>query len=167
LESGRCPRPKVPSPSLSGCAKEAQTTPSKSDVPDLKEENISEKKTPLNVPQQSSERNHSAKTLEQLEEILESMSTKELLSQESAPMVGEEVQQKPPGGERGPCDTSFGAMMQVDMYATQGYMQGFVPPVQSYFDFMDYMDYNMGTHNSGHVMSREDFEAIKVDMRKK
>ncbi|KAH9330683.1 hypothetical protein KI387_002791, partial [Taxus chinensis] len=99
MESARCPRPKVPSPSLSGCAKEAQTAPSKPDVPDLKEENISEKNTPVNVPQQSSERNRSAKTPEQLEETPESMSTKELLSQESAPMVGEEVQQKPPGGE--------------------------------------------------------------------
>ncbi|GLJ17719.1 hypothetical protein SUGI_0309190 [Cryptomeria japonica] len=230
MESARCPRPKLPSPSLSGCTKEVHTVPAKSDVPDLKEENIREK-TPVNMPQQSSERNRSTKIPEQLEETPESMSTKELLSQESAPMVGEEVQQKPAGSEpvkkkkkkrarqlpssnetqwrgaqdfgaegsimpyaptsynpfwpatqwgadgymasagsivpfmgygQGPCDTSFGAMVPSDMYAAQGYMQGFVPPVQR-----DYIDYGMNTYDGGRVMSREEFEARKADLRKK
>ena len=60
----------------------------------------------------------------------------------------------------GPCDPSFGAMMPSDMYAAQGYMQGFVPPIHR-----DYVDYGMNT--SKHVMRREEFEATKADLRKK
>ena len=93
MESSRCARSKVPSPSLSGCAKEANIAPSKLYMPNVKE-NIYEKKPAINHPQQSLEKNCSTKTVEPLEATLESMSTKEPLSQESAPLVEEEVQQK-------------------------------------------------------------------------
>eukprot|EP01018_Ginkgo_biloba_P023991 Gb_27645 [translate_table: standard] len=98
MESARCPRPKAPSPSLSACAKEAKTAPSQSDVPNLKE-NFIERKIPVNQSQQSTEKNRSAKTAEPFEAAPESMSTKEPVSQESAPLVEEEVQQKLPAGE--------------------------------------------------------------------
>jgi E3 ubiquitin-protein ligase RBBP6 len=69
-------------------------------MPNVKE-NITEKKPPVNQPQQSSEKNRSTKTASPLEATHECMSTKEPLSQESAPMVEEEVQQKFPVGEPG------------------------------------------------------------------
>lgn len=231
MESARCARSKVPSPSLSGCAKEANTAPSRLDMPNVKE-NITEKKPPVNQPQQSSEKNRSAKTGEPHEATHESMSTKEPLSQESAPLVEEEVQQKFPvveparkkkkkrarqlsttnemqwrasqdfgaegcmlpyaaptaynswsGAQWGPeaymaCnggvpymgygpnpfDMPFnGQIMPTDMYGAQGYMPGFVPPVQR-----EYMDYGMGNYNSAHpVLSREEFEARQAEQRRK
>ena len=91
MESSRCAKSKVPSPSLSGCAKEANTAPSRLYMPNVKE-NTSEKKPPVNQPQQSLEKKHSTKIAEPLEATHESMSTKEPLSQESAPLVEEEVQ---------------------------------------------------------------------------
>ena len=93
MESTKRARSKVSSPSLSGCAKEENTTPSRLYMPNVKE-NISEKKPLVNQPQQSLEKNHSRKTAKPLEATHESMSTKEPLSQESAPLVEEEVQQK-------------------------------------------------------------------------
>ena len=50
MESARHARSKVSSPSLSGCAKEANTMPSRLYMPNVKE-NISEKKPPVNQPQ--------------------------------------------------------------------------------------------------------------------
>ena len=64
-------------------------------------ENISEKKPPVNQPQQSLEKNRSTKKTKPLEATHESMSTKEPLSQESAPLVEEEAQQKFPVVEPG------------------------------------------------------------------
>ena len=93
MESTKRARSKVSSPSLSRCAKEANTTPSRLYMPNVKE-NISEMKPPVKQPQQSLEKNHSTKTTNMLEATHESMSTKEPLSQESAPLVEEEVQQK-------------------------------------------------------------------------
>ena len=93
MESARRARSKVSSPSLSGCTKEANTVPSRLYMPNVKE-NISKNKPPVNQPQQSLEKNRSTKTVELLEATHESMSTKEPLSQESAPLVEEEVQHK-------------------------------------------------------------------------
>ena len=93
MDSAKSSRSKVSSPSLSGCAKEEKTTPSRLYMPNVKE-NIYEKKPPIKQPQQSLEKNCSRKTVEPLEATHESMSTKEPLSQESSQLVEEEVQQK-------------------------------------------------------------------------
>ena len=60
MESARRARSKVSSPSLSGCAKEEKTTPSRLYMPNVKE-NIYENMPPVNHSQQSLEKKHSTK----------------------------------------------------------------------------------------------------------
>ncbi|XP_011621452.1 E3 ubiquitin ligase PQT3-like isoform X1 [Amborella trichopoda] len=225
MESTRCPRPKAPSPTLSGTAKENHTPPSKEAAQKLKE-TVNDEKA---VSQQCLEGNKSAKNVDRSEAAtLDTMSMKEPVSQESAPMAEEEVQQKLPAGEQAkkkkkkkirqpsnandmqwrasqdfgaencmmpmapgaynpfwpgvqwgmdgymaavggspylgyaptPFDVPFPGVLSQDPFAMQPYMLP-VPPQR------DLMEYGVGANSAAPVMSREEFEARKADLRRK
>eukprot|EP00252_Welwitschia_mirabilis_P012743 TRINITY_DN2819_c0_g1_i2.p1 TRINITY_DN2819_c0_g1~~TRINITY_DN2819_c0_g1_i2.p1 ORF type:complete len:812 (-),score=188.43 TRINITY_DN2819_c0_g1_i2:132-2567(-) len=225
MESAKCALPKVPSPSLSASAKDNNKVPSKSDVVDAKR-NVDGEKPPASHTQHSSEKKLPSKSQEPAEPSPESVSTKEPRSQESIPVVEEEVQQKLtnadparkkkkkrarqsfsnndmqwrpnqdfgaegcmmpylpgaynpywPASQWGP-ESYLGAcgntvpymgygtsacVVPPDLYGAQGYMTGFIPAINR-----EYMDYSVNARNSGlTVMSREEFEARKADLKRK
>ncbi|KAL6008126.1 hypothetical protein ACLOJK_033632 [Asimina triloba] len=102
MESARCPQPKAPSPTHSATVKEETVLPLREDhAPEIKEMTVNEGKAILDAPQPSLEKNKATKNVDLSEATLESMSVKEPLSQGSAPLAEEEVQQNLPGIDPG------------------------------------------------------------------
>ncbi|KAL5748450.1 hypothetical protein ACOSP7_025491 [Xanthoceras sorbifolium] len=61
----------------------------------------------------------------------------------------------------GPLDMHFGGVMPQDPFAAQGYMMPVVPPQR------DLAEFGMGMNVPPPIMSREEFEARKADLRRK
>ncbi|KAK1564314.1 hypothetical protein Q3G72_000461 [Acer saccharum] len=61
----------------------------------------------------------------------------------------------------GPLDMPFGGVMHQDPFAAQGYMMPVVPPQR------DLAEFGMGMNVPPPIMSREEFEARKADLRRK
>ncbi|KAH9777162.1 E3 ubiquitin ligase PQT3-like [Citrus sinensis] len=63
----------------------------------------------------------------------------------------------------GPLDMAFGGVMPQEPFAAQGYMMPVVPPQRDLAEF----GMGMGMNVPPHIMSREEFEARKADVRRK
>ncbi|XP_058105960.1 E3 ubiquitin ligase PQT3-like isoform X2 [Magnolia sinica] len=101
MESARCPLPKAPSPTLSATAKEETMPDHREDHTHNIKETVNEGKAAVDVPQPSLERSRATKNVDVSEATLESMSVREPVSQGSAPLAEEEVQQNLPGSDPG------------------------------------------------------------------
>ncbi|KAK9274657.1 hypothetical protein L1049_021908 [Liquidambar formosana] len=229
MESARCPPPKVPSPTLSAASKGEQLPPPRNEeTPNIKE-TVDEGKAVI-APQQLSEKGRTARVADMSEATFDSISVKEPVSQGSAPLAEEEVQQKLASGEAGkkkkkkkarlpvnaaemqwktsqdlaaenymmsmgpsaynpywngmqpgmegymapfggampymnyglgPLDVPFGGVFPQDPFGAQGYMMPFLPPHR------DLAEIGMGMNAGPPIMSREEFEARKADLRRR
>ncbi|XAR54933.1 hypothetical protein NMG60_11030272 [Bertholletia excelsa] len=219
--------PKAPSPTLSAASKGEQVPrPQTEEISKVQE--TADQGDAVNIPQINLETARTGKIAHASEATHDSVSVKEPVSQGSAPLPDEEVQQKPVSGEAGkkkkkkkarlppnaemqwkmsqdlaaenymmplgpsaynpywngmqlgmegyvapyggplpimgyglgPLDVPFGVLPQ-DPFGPQSYMMPPIPPQR------DLADFGMGFNAGPPIMSREEFEARKADLRRK
>ncbi|KAF8392409.1 hypothetical protein HHK36_022751 [Tetracentron sinense] len=194
MESSRCPQPKVLSPTLSVVSNGEKMPSHCNDLTTNEKEIANEGKAAfVNVSQQSLDEGWTAKNADTSEATLQLMSLKEPTSQGSVPLVEEEVQQKLAAGEPGKKKKKKKASMHANAtemqwtpsqdVAAENYMMPFAPSAYNNpywtgpFRGQGYMmpvppqrnfsEFGMGSHAAPPVMSREEFEARKADLRMK